>query len=233
MRKTLIMAVAALFAATGAEAQQSNNQLASPISNPQGLIKNFDAENIVPVLTELQIGSDVRNLATGESYIFAQDRSGLMFVLQPRDCTDGANCQSMIMFAFFTGTHNAQTVAAFNAKTAAVGAYVDGDGDAVINRFDIASYGIARGTFAELVMIFIVNGVDFFKELNTAAQTVSADGYASDLASGYLNGKQISAVTGANTANVYEAAHDINDIIALHKAEQGVTANKIENRVAK
>jgi hypothetical protein len=229
--KSISICFAAFVAMAGpAHAQNNMGELASAVSNPNGIIKTFDAETLQPLLAEMNVQSTIETVANGEKYLSATDEGGLRFILHPRDCTNGnSNCYSLISFAFYTGDHNPQTVSAFNAATAAVGAFIDSDGDAVMNRFDVATFGMPRGTFADTLIVFINNGVEFYNALYSGQQTVSTEGDETDMAAAYLNGIELDTVTGNEGRPTFARYETTYQPISLLKENANLPKNKIGN----
>ncbi len=222
-----------------APAFAQNSFSTDPVSNSKGVLPNFDIENIKPVLDELGVQSRIGTLPDGERFLNASHESGLNFVLHPRDCRAGtSNCLSLISFAFYSTDeahpHNPQTVSAFNAHTAAVGTFIDSDGDAVINRFDLASYGVTRGTLSDTVIMFVDLGIEFYHTLYSSDQTVAVEGDESDLAANYLNARTLISMTQSSAAGgVVSIDYDETYApIADLKASGAVRINKIRNVAA-
>ncbi len=231
MHKYLLGFALGLAVISGAaKAQNANNQLVSPVSRPHENLPNFDVETLQPLLAEMNISSQVAVSPEGDKALFAKDSGGLSFILHPRDCQNAASdCYSVITFALFKGEFNAQSVSAFNAKSAAVGAFVDSDGDVVINRYDVNSFGFPRGTFADLMIVFIKNGVGIYNELYSVDQTVSLERDETDLAAAYLNARQIAAFSGGNDYAVNALSDGAYATIRVLKDSVELPKNKIEN----
>ena len=236
MNKTVfgVAAAAAALCATGASAQMQD-----PIVNPRGMVANFDAANLGPVLTELGVVWQERQLADGQRFIAASAGGNLSFNIVPAAC-QGPNftgCVGAQMFAVFTGSPaTAQSLAAFKAKYAftSVGALPDSSA-IYISRYDIADYGIPRGNVASSVYSFFALAERFQQEVGGSSKTVSIDGYAEDMSAAYLNRAAgakagVETVAASNFATLHQAAFEATPTLvrALSNAENA-PKNKISN----
>ena len=92
------------------------------------MVTNFDVVNIGPVLTEMGIVWQERQLADGRSFIAASIGAALSFNIVPAAClgSDGkSNCVGANLITLFTGgSPNPQSVSAFNDKLQTAGAWV-------------------------------------------------------------------------------------------------------------
>jgi hypothetical protein len=235
--KRAVLTIAAFAAALGAAGASA--QMQDPIVNPRGMVANFDAANVGPVLTELGVVWQERQLADGQRFIAASAGGNLSFNIVPAACLGPNNtgCVGAQMFAVFTGSSaNAQSLAAFNAKYAftSVGALPDSNA-IYISRYDIADYGIPRGNVASSVYSFFALAERFQQEVGGGATTVSVDGYAEDMAAAYLNraaGEKagVATVAVSNFATLHQAAFEATPMLvrALSNAENA-PKNKISN----
>ncbi len=242
----LSAAALAVFVATGAVsggalAQNQMGAKSSGLSNPANVVKDFSVETVGPVLNELGMAWQVDRLDNGAQFVIASSGS-LQYVLFFTACqgAGGTGCIGMQAVMFFTGVEpNPQTVQAFNAKIPFVTVGVDQDGEAFISRYDIADYGIPRGNIASSIMNFLASAEMFAAELAAGHQTVSLDGYASDLAASQLNRRATEALTGVpaharQTANRFQR-HEVGldegaEMIRLLLNADGVARNKVDNK---
>src|SRR3990167_6035671 len=92
----------ALAVSAGAASAQTEEL----ISNPRGMVTNFDVVNIGPVLTELGVVWQERQLADGRVFIAASIGATLSFNIVPAAClgADGkSNCVGANLITLFTG----------------------------------------------------------------------------------------------------------------------------------
>jgi hypothetical protein len=194
----------------------ANAQTQELISNPRGMVTNFDAVNLGPVLTELGIVWQERQLSDGRPFIAASIGAALNFNILPAAClgADGkTNCVGANYITLFSGgAPNPQSVSAFNQKYVftSAGMYSDGS-SAFLSRYDIADYGIPRGNVASSIYTFFQLAQRFRDEI--ATKTVSADGYADDMSASSLNiqsgetlGVNVAVAADGGMAGVHQAS---------------------------
>ncbi|MFQ5562807.1 MAG: YbjN domain-containing protein [Parvularculaceae bacterium] len=237
MKKSFAIAVLASFIVGGAQAQTD----AAPISNPTGMISNFDAGTVGPILSELGIVWQQGATEDGSPYIAGNIDGQLTFLMAPAACRGpgNANCVGVNMIALFEGQANAQTVNAFNYRYAFASTGLDPSGAAYISRYEISDYGMARGNLATSLMVFATIADKFRDELFSATQTVSLEGYADDLSARLLNRDGLTDMTGVPPIAVTdigrhqigfeESARRIKKFIA----DKSTPRNKIRNVTAK
>lgn len=210
------------------------------ISNPRGMVANFDAVNLGPVLTELGVVWQERQLADGRSFIAASIGAALSFNIIPAAClgADGkSNCVGANFITLFTGgAPNAQSVSAFNQKYVftSAGMYSDGS-SAFLSRYDIADYGIPRGNIASSVYTYFQLAQRFRDEI--ATKTVSADGYADDMSAAALNlesgisiGIDAAVATNGSVAAMHQASLEATpELVRKLIASDNAPRNKISN----
>jgi len=228
-------AACAAFVSAPALAQNSMGGSGSGLSNPTNIVQSFSVQTVGPVLNELGMPWEVRQLNNGMQYIVAAAGEA-NFVIQFNACQSATSCAGLLTVTFFSGGNpNAQTVQAFNARTPFVTAGVDQDGDAYISRYDIADFGIPRGNIASSIVNFLASAQMFSEQLAQAHQTVSLEGYASDLSASHLNGKAFEGLTGTkispsdpslrHQASIEESA----ELIQMLLKDDTVPRNKITN----
>lgn len=214
MKKTFarlsLGALALVLSAAAASAQ--GNEL---ISDPDQPVADFDPVNLGPVLTELGIVWQERQLADGHPFIAASIGGALNFVVTPTACLGAdkkSRCVGAHFFALFSGgASNAQSVSAFNQKYAFTSAGIHANGtSAFLSRYDIADYGIPRGNVASSLRAFFSLSQKFRDEIYS--KTVSADGYVDDMSASILN------VRSAETAGFDISHAGDGTLSALHQA---------------
>lgn len=231
----------ALAASVGlASLGTANAQSGELISNPRGMINNFDAANLGPVLTELGIVWQERQLADGRSFIAASIGAALSFNIVPTACisADGkSNCIGMNIISLFSnGSPNPQSVSAFNQKYhfASAGMLSD-NSSAFLSRYDIADYGIPRGNVASSIYNYFNLAQRFRDEV--ATKTVSLEGYADDMSAGALNvsagealGMNVSVASHGDTAMIHQASlEETPELVRRLLASDNAPRNKISN----
>jgi hypothetical protein len=196
MTKTMMRLSAALVAlattlgAASADAQEL-------ISNPRGMVTNFDAVNLGGVLTELGIVWQERQTADGMPFIAASVGGSLNLNIVPAAClgADGrSGCVGANFITFYTGgAANPQSVSAFNQKYVFTSAGILSDNSgAYLSRYEIADYGIPRGNVASSILNYYALAQRFRDEI--AARTVSAEGYGDDMSASILNVRSAEAI---------------------------------------
>lgn len=238
MKQMMRVSLGAL--ALAAAAGQAGAQTEELISNPRVLMTNFDVVNIGPVLTELGVVWQERQLPDGRPFIAASIGAALSFNVVPAAClgSDGkSNCVGANMITLFTGgAPNPQSVSAFNQKYVftSAGMYSDGSG-AFLSRYDIADYGIPRGNVASSIYNYFTLAQRFRDEI--ATKTVSADGYADDLSaaaltveSGKAIGFDVAVASDATMAGVHRASLEATpELVRKLLASENAPRNKISN----
>lgn len=235
LMRTSLGAIALVISAGAANAQTGDL-----ISNPRGMVANFDVVNIGPVLTELGIVWQERQLADGRTFIAASIGAELSFNIVPAACVgaDGkSNCVGSNIITLFTGgSPNPQSVSAFNQKYVftSAGMYSDGS-SAFLSRYDIADYGIPRGNIASSIYNYFQLAQRFRNEV--ATKTVSADGYADDMSAAALNvqsgqsiGFDVAVATDGTMAAVHQASLESTpELVRRLIASDNAPRNKITN----
>lgn len=219
----LSAAVAALVVAAGA----ANAQTQELITNPRGMVPNFDPVNLGPVLTELGIVWQERRTADGMTFIAASIGGALNFNIVPTACTgpNNTNCIGAYVVTIYSGSANPQSVSAFNQKYwfTSAGVHSDGTG-AYLGRYDIADYGIPRGNVASSLGSYYALAQRFRDEI--AAKTVSADGYVDDMSASVLN------VRSAEAVGIDASVHGDGSLVALHQANLEATPELVRKLIA-
>lgn len=232
--KFFAAALAALSVMGGAASAQFQYE----ISNPSGIVRNFDIANVGPVFTALGLQWETSDLNQDGNQEIKAVRDGIVFFMVPAACQgpNNTNCFGAQTFALFTSDPvNQQTINAFNAMVAFVSTGPTPQGY-YVSRYDIADFGIARGN--------VESSLDSFHAALAQAQsafvgggtTVSTIGYADDLAAARLNEASARALgVEASAAGTADAGHlraveQIPEAIKAFAAAAGESAfNKIDN----
>lgn len=205
----LAASAAALAAMTGGAGAQTQELIA----NPRGMVANFDAANLGPVLTELGVVWQERRTSDGMLFIAASIGAELSFNIVPTACIgpNNSSCVGANIFTMYTGAANPQSVSAFNQRYAFISAGVFSDGSgAFLSRYEIADYGIPRGNVASSIGSYFALAKRFRDEI--AAKTVSADGYVDDMSASILT------VRAAEAAGIDARVAGDDTMIAVHQA---------------
>lgn len=233
MRQVIAGVLAAAAMIGAAQAQDE-------ISNPRGIVPNFDPANLGPVLSELGLVWQQRATQDGKPYIAASVGGELMINLTPTACTGpkNTNCIGLHTVSLAAGQDlNYQTVLAFGQKYAFTSVMISSDATrAAISRYDIADFGIPRGNIASSLMNFVYLAMQFRQELSSGANTVSLKGYADDMSAGLLNSRALTDVTGAEPGGFSahsRAMRESAEIIDVLFKEGEAPRNKITNIGAK
>lgn len=233
-----VLAAAAVLAGALGSAHAQDQEL---VSNPRGMMSNFDISSIGPILTEMGATWQEMKSEDGQPYVAVNVGGGLAMIIAPMACA-GANytsCIGMNTISFFQGVSmNYQTVAAFNQRFAFTSAYISQEGDvAFLSRYDIADYGIPRGNVASSLANFVALADRFRQELATAGRTVSLEGYPQDMSARFLNSKGFELLSGEKPLEpltLHQAAIEESTELALKLVSSASTPrNKIENFTAK
>lgn len=228
----LLAAAAGLGVCSAAQAQYA-------ISNPAGVVRNFDSANVGPVLSDLGLQwelSDINGDGTQEIRI-VQD--GLIFFILPAACRGANNtgCIGAQTLALFESPPVAQqTINAFNISYAFTSTGPAPQGW-YISRYDIADFGIARGNVESSVKSFVSLASMAFQAFSGGGSTVSREGYSGDLASATLNENSAKAMgVSVRKQPDHAGADHLREIEAMPEMIRAFAAkarkedfNKIEN----
>ena len=232
MKNLLAVSAAAAIALGSAVAQEQDL-----VSNPRGLISSFEVANVGPILTEMGAVWQQRQAPNGQPYIAVSAGGELVLNIIPTACQGDnfTNCVGVNTVALFSGSGlNYQTVSAFNQKYWFSTAGVSPDGtDAYISRYEISDYGIPRGNLAASVVNLVVLADLFKKELATARNTVSLEGYADDMSARLLNSRGLTALAGHNAIEPVTrhqtAMEESAELVRILLTDKDAPRNKIEN----
>lgn len=240
MKKIAAMIIAAMAATSSGLAQNgpigSETQRAL-VSNPRTIIPDFDPDSLGPVLTELGVTWQSGRDNAGNTLITANIGGEFVFYMQPTACVGDNNdrCIGLLTLAFFEGDANAQTVRAFNDRYHFARTSLNETGGALITRYDIADYGVARGNVASSVANFVYLANLLQSELSSAARTVSLEGYANDLSAGVLNNRALREMSGVKAHSVsaieshQQSFDEATENILLLVKDKTMPRNKIRN----
>jgi hypothetical protein len=236
MKKFLASIAAAACFAGAANAQQ-----AAGLSNPRGMVDNFDVDSLGPLLTELGAVWQRQQAPDGQSFIAVAVGGDLILHIIPTACQgqNHTNCIGMNMLALFSGSSfNYQTVAAFNQKYWFSTAGITSDGSAAyLSRYEIADYGIPRGNIMASILNFDALADLFRQELATSARTVSLEGHADDLSARLLNSRGLEAFAGADALDLATkhqmAMEESAEFVKVLLETESTPHNKIENITVK
>ena len=225
------VAVAALTAAGGARAQED------AVTNPRGVVANFDPANIGPILSELGAVWQQRQASDGRPYIAVSAGGELSFNIIPTACQgpNFTNCVGMNSVVLFAGSgFNHQTVTAFNQRYWFSTAGLAEDGrSAYLSRYEIADYGIARGNVAASILNLVALADIFREELRTSAQTIAHEGYAEDLSARFLNARVLEVMAGPGAGlpvtRHQGAMEETAELVRTLLRDRDAPRNKIEN----
>lgn len=232
--KKLVSAVlAAALIATSASAQ---------VSNPAGIVRNFDIANIGPVLTEFGVQWEQRTGPNNQPFIVASV-NGYLFNLAPSAC-QGANftqCLGVQMFSLNESSGvSQQAINAFNLRYAFLSAGPTPQGY-YLSRYDIADYGIARGNVFSSISSFLSIAARASSEVAGGGQTISSIGYAEDLSASQLNeeaaktlGIAAETLTGNSSVDAHiKAIRATPEFVNAFAASGAAGVNKIDNLTKK
>lgn len=172
---------ASVFLAFGANAQTPQaqpEQAPDPVSQPGVPLLNFDAQNLGPLLTEMKYLWQERQSADGKRFMLVNADGEVVFILSPLACRkDGVtDCVGLQTIAVFEGRADRAFVEEFNARYAFANIGINDQGNAYLNRYDIADYGIARGNIATLIRTFVDLSKIYSSLASNAGQSVSFQG---------------------------------------------------------
>lgn len=152
---TIFITVISMFAGLSASvtAQDAESEV---ISQPGVPILNFDVENLGPILNEMEYLWQARQSPDGRPFILVNAQGETVFVLSPLACRGNAftDCVGLQFISVFEGEADLSQVRAFNNRYPVANLGVNEIGNAYLNRYDIADYGIARGNVATLISTF-------------------------------------------------------------------------------
>ena len=175
------------------------------VSNPGQMLTSFDPAEIGPILTEIDVLWQTRQDIEGRPYIEANADGRIVFIIEPLACRGTINndCIGMQLVAVFDGQADPQQVRDFNNNYAFANLGINENGNAYLNRYDIADYGIPRGNVGVIIDTFIALG-EIYQDLSGQDSQGDIDDQLAALSAKSLNEaerntlvSQASAVTAA------------------------------------
>jgi len=137
----------------------------SRVENPGEPIVSFDVENIGPILTELNFPWQLRTTPDGRFYILVTGPDQTILILSPLACRNYSSrpngnlpptgCVGLQIVSIFEGDSDPDLIQAFNNRYLFAHIGINEAGNAYLNRYDIADYGIARGNVATIISTFV------------------------------------------------------------------------------
>ncbi len=224
---------AAMTAISGASAQSPS------VANPNTILESFEVQALGAVLSELGAVWQASQGADGAPFIAANAGGEVVFFLQPTACrgANHTNCIGLSMVALFTGAADPQTVSAFNYRYAFASAGIDPAGNAYINRYEIADYGLPRGNLAMSILVFVEQIKMLRKELSLTGRTVSLEGEEEELTSAILNSIEAERLAGgdhlraASVDDHQQALAESAQSVRRFIADDMLPRNKIDNLI--
>ncbi len=146
------------------------------VSNPGQILTAFDPADIGPILTEIDVLWQTRQDIEGRPYIEANADGRIVFIIEPLACrgTVNSDCIGMQLVAVFDGQADPQQVRDFNNNYAFANLGINENGNAYLNRYDIADYGIPRGNVGVIIDTFIALG-EIYQDLSGQGSLGDAD----------------------------------------------------------
>jgi hypothetical protein len=166
------------------------------ISNPSGVVRNFDSANLGPVFSDLGLQWELSDINDDGTQAIRIVREGLIFFMMPAACRGANN----------TGWIGAQALALVESPAVAqqainafnISCVFTSTGPAphgwYISRKDIVDFGIARGNIESSVKSFISLATMAYEAFSGSGSTVSREGFSGDLASARLNENSARAI---------------------------------------
>jgi len=161
------------------------------VANPGQMLTSFDPQVIGPILTEIDVLWQTREDIEGRPYIEANADGRIVFIVEPLACRGTVNndCIGMQLVAVFDGQADPQRVRDFNNNYAFANLGINENGNAYLNRYDIADYGIARGNVAVIIDTFIALG-EIYQDLSGQDSLGDVDDQLAALSAKSLNEAQ-------------------------------------------
>ena len=172
----------AVFSLLGGAFAQSNKLPNQPIvSDPNGVIDNFDAATIIPLLKERY--EDVREIELSNHTAVRLQVGGAILVLLPNACENTlplSGCVGLYVRAFFDGAPSLELVNQYNTGEIIMAAQVEENGDVVLRRYLIADFGFQRGSLIADVENSLVAIDRYFRFLDTYDKSVQVSQISDD-----------------------------------------------------
>ncbi len=147
------------------------------ISNPAGILENFDVANLLPLVQEMGFQAEAGQFESGNDYIRAVV-DGVIVVMQPMACQQlRSSCGGLSIMVYYTAANpSLAALVKYNQDRLFAKAGLTSDGF-FVNRYEIADYGIPRGNVRSSV-INLRRAVDNVQQMLIDAERVSDAGEA-------------------------------------------------------
>ncbi len=207
------------------------NSAASAQSVPSEIVKepgvpilSFDVENLGPILTEMNYLWQARQAPDGKPFILVNAEGQTVFVLSPLACQDDENtgCTGLQFISVFEGAANAADIQRFNNRYAFASLGVNERGNAYLNRYDIADYGIARGNVAILISTFASLSKIYTETIGIDAD---ANGVGGNVSFQQTGNDAVDAAMALITQQPEKSHHDSSTLVRI--SETGANLKKV------
>ncbi|MEO1013936.1 MAG: hypothetical protein AAFX08_01990 [Pseudomonadota bacterium] len=158
----------ALGIASEAAAQLSQ----APVTQPSGLLRNFDLDAIEPLARELS--SDIQRTTIFGRPALRVGFGDKVLVLAPNACDEatGTDCAGLFHFMFFPKSLTLGALNDFNAGAVIGYASNAADGTSMMMRYTFCDFGCARGTVAVSMLNYLGAADRYMDALNGAGRAV-------------------------------------------------------------
>ena len=178
-------AVASVFCAT-AFLTSAYAQTGAPVANPSGILRSLSFDDISPILTELGYTTEQVN-QNGQTALVVRSADGRTMLFKETVCRQPGTCAGLWMIAIINDTASTDMVNNFNSQARTTRASVQ-EGVVFLDRYLIADYGTARGSFAVNATVF-KNVIDLWFQFtsqsrgtaNTISFNATQDGYRPEI----------------------------------------------------
>lgn len=174
--KTLLKCLVILLLSAGPAfaISDASGSTANRVSNPAGILPNFDIENLLPLVLEMGYSSEEGRFDSGDRYIRAVV-DGVIVVLQPMACQQtNASCGGLSIMVYYTANNpSLRALIKYNQERLFAKAGLTNDGF-FVNRYEIADYGIPRGNVRSSI-INLRRAVDNVQRMLVEAGVSEAD----------------------------------------------------------
>ncbi len=189
------------------------------VTNPKQMLERFDVTNVTGILTEMGLKNEVMAQDNGAAVIRAVTNTGMVFVLYPVVCSEGARakCAGLELDVIFTADApgaSYATVNQFNREYALTKAFLSSRGEPVLSRYILADHGIARGN--------VVSNVTNFVRLSEVFRTTLAN----SLLAQYNDGTPDERLGRAFVSTNQTLAHPQAALVSTSSITTGMIANR-------
>ncbi|WOI52133.1 YbjN domain-containing protein [Parvularcula sp. LCG005] len=145
--------------------------MAQPVSRPTEMLPSVSFTHIEPVLREAGFQTLIQE-ANGQKVMYVQANNRRLQLFQ-RACSSETQCAGLWMFAFMTSSASLDQINQFNMGSKPARATLI-NGKVALDRYLIADYGTARGSFVINAAVFVSMIDQWFEfEKQTGAVAVS------------------------------------------------------------